>query len=664
VILSARDMTKAHGLTTLFTNVSLSIIAGERIGFIGPNGAGKSTLLKIIAGHEPADEGTITLARGMRVIYVPQHDRFADASSGASGEERSARAICAAAALNHPAAPAIPAPDDDHHHAYAHDRYEAEVMADMTLARLGFDDNHANAPASALSGGWRKRLSIACGLAQCAGEPDLLLLDEPTNHLDVQGITWLEDFLSRPPAGRTPFASMFVTHDRQFLESVSTRIIELSAAYPDGTFSAPGNYSQFLVRRQDYLDGQQRAQQSLANQVRIDAAWLARGAKARRTKSKSRISASFERMDELAELGSRNAVAAGNAARVDFTSTDRQTKKLVSVRHASVTLGGRALFSDVTFHLGVGDVIGLFGPNGSGKTTMIRLLCGEIAPDDRPNAEGQYPEVRRADPPPRIVVFSQHRGHIDPATLLSEALCPVGNQLRFRGQAMHITAWSRRFLFRDEQLMQPVGSLSGGELARVHIARIMLEQADVLILDEPTNDLDIPTLEVLEEALEDFPGAVVLVTHDRAMMDRLATDVLALDGLGGHRMVATLEQAVGYMTGMIDAADAKAAAEQAVRTKANRAAQKAAEVEAADAPAKPGKRKKLAYKEQREFDAMEENIMAGEERVAALERMVSDPAVLADHVAMTKTCADLGAQQAEVGRLYARWQELEAKQIS
>ncbi|MFN7022436.1 MAG: ABC-F family ATP-binding cassette domain-containing protein [Phycisphaerales bacterium] len=606
----------------MFSGVTLSIAEGERLGFIGPNGAGKSTLLKIIAGIEHADEGMVTAAKGLRVVYVAQQDDFPDRIDG---HPATSRAVVTHAAL---------------HGGFVHDPHEAEILAEQILGRIGFDDLHSSSPPDALSGGWKKRLSIARGLAACAGEPDLLLLDEPTNHLDLDGIAWLDDLLKRPPTDNASFTSVFVTHDRAFLESVATRVVELSRAYPQGLFSADGNYTDFLRRKQEFLAGQARAEQSLANQVRKDLAWLARGPQARRTKSKARAESGYERIDELAELKSRNAAASAAAARVDFTATGRKTCKLLVATDLAKSLGGRPLFSGVSLTLGVGDCLGLLGPNGSGKTTLIRVLTGELAPDSG--------SVRLSEPPPRTVVFSQHRKEFDPATTLAEALCPVSDQVRFRGQAMHITAWSRRFLFRDDQLDQPVRSLSGGELARIHVARIMLEPADLLVLDEPTNDLDIPTLEVLEEALEDFPGALILVTHDRAMLDRLATEILALDGRGGTGLYASIDQALA----------AQAAAAQARPTARKAPPPPPAQ---APAPAPAPARKKLGYNEQREYDAIEGRIHQAELAAAAAESRLSDPAVLADHQKMAEACRAAEAAQAEVARLYARWEELESR---
>ncbi|HZW09516.1 MAG TPA: ABC-F family ATP-binding cassette domain-containing protein [Phycisphaerales bacterium] len=621
MLLSVRDVAKSHALRTLFQRLSFAIDEGDRLGLIGPNGAGKSTLLKLLAGEEPPDEGEIVASGRVRVAYVPQQDVFT--------EETLARDVVADAAFSVVGGVGV-----------THDRHEAEVLAEMTLSRLSFDEALAATSAGALSGGWRKRLAIARALAAAGGEPELLLLDEPTNHLDLGGIRWLEEFVRRPAATGRPFAAVFVTHDRVFLENVATRVMEISPAYPQGAFIVEGNYSEFVRRREEFLAGQARAEQAIAGQVRRDLAWLARGPQGRGTKAKGRIGASYARIDELADLRARNSAAAGAGARVEFDATGRRTRKLIAAKGVSKGFGGRVLFRDVDVALGVGDCLGLLGTNGSGKTTLIRVLTGELAPDAG--------IVERSDPPPRVVVFSQYRREFPPTTSLREALCPVSDQVRYRGQAMHVTAWSRRFLFRDEQLDQPVSSLSGGELARIHIARVMVEAADVLVLDEPTNDLDIPTLETLEEAMEDFPGAVILVTHDRAMLGRLATRVLALDGEGGARVFASLDQAL-------------AESDRRERERAAEAKRQCAAAPAAPAPARQAPRKKLSYMEQREYDGIEARIGEAEAKVAAAEARLSDPTVMADRAAMTRVCGELGAAQAEVAALYARWAELEAR---
>lgn len=632
MLITAQSLAKTHSTRELFHSVSLTINEGDRIGLIGPNGAGKSTLLRLLAGLDAPDAGQLTIVKGRHIAFVPQHDRFAE---GFTAHRVVVDAAAAAEVLAH----------RDHH--------EAELAADMALAIVGFDDAHANAEAAALSGGWRKRLSLAIALASTNNEPDLILLDEPTNHLDLDGIRWLERLIAGRLPGVPAFASVFVTHDRAFLEQAATRIVELSLAYPTGTLSVDGNYSEFIRRKAEFLDGQAKAQQAMANQVRKDLAWLQRGAKARRTKEKGRITASYARMDELAALRSRNAAASTSAAGVSFQGTDRKTRKLVAARGIAKALGGKPLFAQVDLALGAGDCLGLLGPNGSGKTTLIRVLTGELAPDAG--------EVVLADPKPQVAVFSQHRQDFEPSTLLKDALSPTTDQVNFRGQTMHVTAWAKRFLFKEHQLAQPIKSLSGGELARVHIARIMLEPADVLVLDEPTNDLDIPTLEIMEEALEDFPGALVLITHDRAMLDRLASDVLALDGRGNARLFASVDQAVAAME----------KASEANRSLGETGRSSSSAMDSPSAQASVGtmtgtgvgaapRKQKLSYKDQRELDQIEQRILEAEEAAQAAERAMESLGASASPAAWAEAGEKLAEAQAAVAALYKRWEELEA----
>jgi ATP-binding cassette subfamily F protein uup len=616
VLLTAADLAKSHGRRELFHGVCLSVEEGDRLGLIGPNGAGKSTLLRMLAGREEPDEGEVRVPRNTVAVYVSQRDDF---EAGATP-----RSAAAAAALGS---------------ARCHgDPHEAETLAGVILGKVGFDDARMTTPLERLSGGWKKRCSIACGLAAAGGSPDLLLLDEPTNHLDVAGLEWLERFLVRGAADIRAKTVILVTHDRVFLENVATRVGELSRAYPGGLFVADGNYTEFLRRKGEFLEAQARQQATLANEVRIDDTWLGRGAQARRTKAKGRIEDSAERRELLSELAERNTAAASGGAKVDFTASGRRTRRLLAAEGIEKSLGGKLLFRGLDLELVPGECVGLMGPNGSGKTTLIRVLTGEVASDAG--------RVIRAEPPPRTVVLSQQRAEIPPATLLKEAISPLGDMVRFRDREMHITAWARRFLFRDDQLIQEVGRLSGGELARAHLARMMLEPADLLILDEPTNDLDLPTLGVLEESIEEFPGATLLVTHDRAMLERLATRLVILGAPDGTpRIVASLEQALKAL------GEFESAAEEAARP---------AVKQPAAAPASPAKGK-LSYREQREYDGIEAAIAAAEAKAAQVETATHDPKVHADHQASAKAFEALAAAQAEVTRLFARWEELEAK---
>ena len=546
VLLSVQNLSKSFGPRLLFKGITLGLSDEQHTGLIGPNGSGKSTLLKILAGLEHADEGEIVARRQLRAGYVAQEDIFEGALTV---EQTLADAI-------------------EHGHGDEHDRL---VDANVMLGRIGFPNPQQSV--SSLSGGWRKRLAIA---RQLIREPELLLLDEPTNHLDLEGIVWLENLLKA-----APFASLIVSHDRQFLENATNRTIELNRAYPQGFLSIDGSYTEFLQRREEFLAAQRSEQQSLASQVRREIAWLSRKAKARTTKAKGRIQQADRMMADLADLKSRN--AAQGAAGIDFLGSERKTRKLLEAKRVAIARGGRTLFGDVNFVLAPGTKLGLLGPNGSGKTTLIKLLMGELQPDAG--------TITRADQL-KVVTFDQNRAQLDKNETLRAALSPKGSDtITYRGGSMHITAWAKRFLFRTEQLDMPVGEMSGGEQARILIARLMLHPADVLILDEPTNDLDIPTLDVLEESLEDFPGALVLVTHDRYLLDSVSTEILALDGKGGANIYADLAQ---WERAQAEAKESEVAAASVARKQAAPASMPS-----------PAKSKRLNWNEQREWEQME-----------------------------------------------------------
>jgi len=474
--------------------------------------------------------------------------------------------------------------------------------------------------AGTLSGGWRKRLAIAVAMAE---KPDVLLLDEPTNHLDVAGILWLEKLVAD-----APFASVFVTHDRYFLENCSTRVAEINRSYPLGLFAVPGTYSKFLEKRSEFLRAQQRQQEALENLVEREVEWLRRGAKARTTKSKARIQDAMELQAQLADVTSRSVTGTSS---IDFSATGRLTKRLVVCEGVSKSMGGRLLFRDVSFVLGPGARLGVLGANGSGKSTLLRLIVGELAPDAG--------EIRLAEGL-RVAYFDQNRDRIDPELPLRRALAPESDTVIFRERPIHVAGWAARFLFRPEQLDLAVKNLSGGERARVHIARLMLQPADILILDEPTNDLDIPTLEVLESNLGEFPGAIVLVTHDRFLLDRLTSMLLALDGEGGAEFFAELAQW-----------------EQA------NAAKKPKGVKATPVVAKSAEppKKKLSYLEAREWEQIEGQVEEAEGRLDAARGALEDPSIVSDPGKLTEAAARLDAVQAEVDRLYGRWAELSEK---
>jgi len=589
VLLTCDAIGKSFGSRTVFSDISLSLHDGERLGIIGPNGAGKSTFLQILSGSLSSDDGTVSTRKGVRLAMVVQDPRF---ESGATVRETIS--------------------------ASAREGEDKELEVSKIISRVGFDD--ATVKAGTLSGGWRKRLAIAVALAE---KPDVLLLDEPTNHLDVEGILWLEKL-----ALSSAFASVFVTHDRYFLENCATRVAEINRAYPLGLFSAPGNYSKFLEKRSEFLRAQTKEQQALENLVQREIEWLRRGAKARTSKSKARIDDAFALQDQLADVSSRN--RKGTTA-IDFTATGRMTKRLLACDGISKSMGGRLLFQGLTFALGPGVKLGVLGSNGSGKSTLLRILAGEI--------ESDTGEVRRAEGL-RVAWFDQNRDKLDLDQPLRRALAPEGGDtVIFRDRPQHVAGWAARFLFRQDQLDLPLNRLSGGERARVHIARLMLQPADVLLLDEPTNDLDIPTLEVLESNLLEFPGAIVLVTHDRFLLDRLSKAILAMDGEGGVEFFAELAQ----------------------WEQANALKKAPPKTPARDKRGTPAPRTKLTYLEAREWEQIEDRVSHAEEVLEAKRQQLELPDIVSDPARLTLAAAEIDIAQEEVDRLYARWAELEAR---
>jgi ATP-binding cassette subfamily F protein uup len=460
-------------------------------------------------------------------------------------------------------------------------------------------------------------------------------MDEPTNHLDLEGIVWLEELLESEP-----LAYVVVSHDRYFLENVAARMMELNRAYPDGLLQVEGTYSVFLEKRDEVLKNQVEYQESLANRARTEVEWLRRGPKARTTKAKARIQQAGRLLEELDEVKARTATQ--GTAGIDFTGSGRKTKKLLVAEDLVKSYDGRKVLDGVSLAITPGSRLGVLGPNGSGKTTLLSILAGIAEPDSGHVERAQFLKT---------VLFEQSRETLDRSVSLRRALAPDSDSVLYNDRPIHVASWAKRFLFRSEQLDTPVSRLSGGEQARILIARLMLRPADLLILDEPTNDLDIPTLEVLEESLLEFPGGLVLVTHDRYLLDRVSTTILALDGSPDAGTGKT-----GKAQFFADSAQweesRKAAA--APPKSAGKSKTGAAKAEA----------KKLSYKEQKEWEGMEAAIGRAEAALAASQAAVEDPAVATDPVALQARYTALEAARTAVERLYARWAELEAKAAS
>lgn len=573
----------------------MSIGDEDRIGIIGPNGSGKSTLLKIISGLVEADDGEIVCRKGLKVAYVAQTNAY--------DTNQTPRQVVTQSITE------------------AMTDAERNAKAELWLTRVRFDE--MDMTVGELSGGWRKRLALAVALAT---EPDFLILDEPTNHLDLEGVLWLEEFLQ---GASFPFA--VVSHDRNFLENVTNRTIELNKQYAEGFLSAPGPYSEFLQARDEYMRAQNHEQQALASKVRREIAWLARGARARQTKSQSRIREAGKLIDELAEVKSRNTSSSVN---IDFNASGRKTKELIVCKGIAKSYDSKNLFANLDLQLTPGLKLGLLGTNGSGKTTLLKILADQEQPDSG--------TIKRADRL-KVVWFDQNREQLPQNITLKEALCPSGDSVVYRDRSLHIATWSKRFLFRPEQLNLPVSKLSGGEQARIFIARLMLQPADVLILDEPTNDLDIASLEVLEDSLEDFPGVVVLVTHDRFMLDSISNHLLALDGLGGAEYFADYAQ-----------------------WESNQNSRRKAEAKAKSAAQGNGSKKSVAKPlstaEKKELATIGEKIEAAEAQVALLKERMHDPEIALDHVKLQASQTEVYEAEIAVQKLFARWEELESRQ--
>jgi ATP-binding cassette subfamily F protein uup len=612
-ILNAQNISKQFGAKPLFQGIFFAVHEGDRIGLIGPNGAGKSTLLAMLAGEQEPDTGEVAFRKRARVGYVRQISEYAPGITVRGAIE----AAMASAAV----------PENEH-----------EQRLRETLGRAGFADAAGStnksalagpgmdADAASLSGGWRKRLAIAEALVV---KPDVLLLDEPTNHLDLEGIEWLEGLLDA-----ANFAFIVVAHDRYFLENVATEVVELNRIYSDGLLRLKGSYSKFLEGREAWLESEQRAQEGLRNRVRTEIEWLRRGPKARATKAKARIDNAHELIAQLADSEARSRVT---TAGISFEATNRQTKRLIALDDVTVELGGREILRGVRFSLHNGMKLGLVGPNGSGKTTLLRAMTGELTP-----SAGTVWRAAKL----RVVYFSQMR-ELDNSLTLRRALAPDSDSVVYLDRVVHVASYAARFLFTGEQLNQPVERLSGGERARVLIARLMLQPADVLILDEPTNDLDIPTLEILEEALLEFAGALVLVTHDRYLLDRVTNTVVGLDGRGNAELFADYRQWEEWR--------AEGGATENGRREV------AVNKDAPPVAAAAASKKKLSYMEQREYDGIEVRIEAADARLEAARDRVDDPAVATDARALTGALAELDAAQEEHDALYARWAMLTEK---
>ncbi len=627
-LLTLRGVSLAYGHVPLLDGVDLAIEAGERLGLLGRNGTGKSTLLKVVAGIAEPDEGEIRRPDGLRIAMLEQ-----DLPAGGEGSvfdvvagglaavgERVRAYHHALRALEQAHTPAnLQALERAQQALEAVDGWRLEQRVATVISRLGLP---ADRDMAALSGGLQRRVLLARALVS---EPELLLLDEPTNHLDIDGIAWLEEFLLGFDG-----ALLFITHDRAFLQRLATRILELDRGHPT---SWPGDYANYLRRREERLHAEAKANERFDKRLQQEEVWIRQGIKARRTRNEGRVRA----LEQMRRERAARREQAGQA-RLALEAAERSGKLVAEVENATVRFGERAVIRDFSTRILRGDRIGIIGPNGAGKTTLIRLLLGELQPD-----RGQV----RLGSKLQVAYFDQSRAQLDPEKTVLDNLNQGSDVVTVNGRQKHVISYLQDFLFAPERVRSPVRSLSGGERNRLLLARLFTRPANLLVMDEPTNDLDVETLELLEELLLDYPGTLLLVSHDRVFLDNVVTSTLVFEGDGRIG-----EHVGGYRDWQAWKAGQKPAAPAATAGKP--------EPKPAARPGRVSPGRKRSYKEQRELEALPGRIEELEIRQGELQERVADPAFYKqDGEAIAATLAELERINQDLEAAYERWAELE-----
>jgi ATP-binding cassette subfamily F protein uup len=619
-VFSARSISVSYGAQTILDESALVVHEGERVGLLGRNGSGKSTFLKIVAGVMQPDSGEIIRRRDLMTGYLPQvFDLDAERTVRANILEGAGRILEWIAEYE-----SDPAPTDAR---------GAELLAWIDHAggwelehRIKSLITHLHAPEPGrlvrdLSGGEKRRVALCRALIE---QPDFLILDEPTNHLDTESITWLEDFLRRYPG-----ACLFVTHDRYFLDRVTTRIVELAR----GKFIGyDGNYTDYLSARAERAASEDLQEHKRQRFLQRELEWVRRGPRARRTKSRDRI-------DRYYQIAAEDGPEKELDVDLLIPTAPKLANRVVDLIDVTARVGAdRILFSGLTFKLAAGERIGIVGRNGLGKTTLLRMILGEIAP-----AAGQVEIGARTE----INYVDQSKLLLDDEKTIWEEVGAGSEWVKLGEESITLRAWLRRFLFTEDRLNTKIRLLSGGERSRVMLAKILRRGGNLLILDEPTNDLDLATLRVLEEALAGFGGCVLAVSHDRYFLNRICTGILAFEGEGQVRYCP------GSYDYYLEMREREASQTGAFPEQPSRGT-----VAAPAAPAPKGR--KLKWKEERELEAMEETILAAENEVARLETLFAEPDFFEKHQGdLPSLQANLDAAHKRVAELYARWAELE-----
>jgi ABC transport system ATP-binding/permease protein len=623
-LITLLDAHLAFGHVALLDYTGFSLESSERVGLIGRNGAGKSSLLKILAGLEKPDDGTLQTQQGIRVVYVAQEPILrADATVFAAASEGLAVAIALREQyLAHEEGVDLDALQSQ---IEAFDAWNWEQRVEETLARLHLDPQ---ALVGSLSGGTKKRVALAQALV---AKPDVLLLDEPTNHLDLDSIEWLEDLLIDFKG-----SVVTITHDRAFLDRVATRIVELDRGQ---LRSYPGNFAQYMVQKEDQLAQEAVISAKADKLLAQEEIWIRKGVEARRTRSQSRIG----RLEKLRSSRAARRETLGSV-KMDVASGLPTGKLVAELTEVDKSFGDKTIVKNFTATILRGDKVGLIGPNGAGKTTLLKLILGELQADAGKVRQGANLQV---------AYFDQMRNALDLDAALEDFISPGSEWIEIGNQRKHVKSYLGDFLFSPARANSPVRSLSGGERNRLLLARLFARPANVLVLDEPTNDLDIDTLELLEDLLQNYDGTVFLVSHDRTFLDNVVTSTIAFEGDGLWR-----EYEGGVQDWLIQSKRSRDIAAQTAAPASASAPGKAAPQPAPDARAASPK-KKLSYKEQRELDALPERIAALESEQAALRGELADGSLYSRDAARAATLTARDSQiEDELMAALERWSQL------
>ncbi|GAB4349632.1 MAG: ATP-binding cassette domain-containing protein [Gammaproteobacteria bacterium] len=620
------DIHYSVGTQVVLDGATLALERGERVAVVGRNGEGKSTLLRIVAGELAPDGGERWVAPGTRIARLEQEvpldvekkplfDVVAEGLGELGDLIRRHHALSLEVAQGN--SRALDELDRVHHQLEAEGGWSLNQRVEATLSRLGLDPEQSF---DTLSGGERRRALMARALAV---EPDLLLLDEPTNHLDIETIDWLEGELQKFSG-----ALLFVTHDRVFLQHLATRIVEIDRGW---LTDWPGDYANYLRRRDERLAAERAEQARFDKKLAQEEIWIRQGIKARRTRNEGRVRALQRMRDERRQRRERR-----GEVKLRIAEADRSGKLVIEARELSYRYGSETIISDFNTTILRGDKVGIIGPNGCGKSTLLRLLLGELEPTTGSVVRGTHLE---------IAYFDQHRARLDEEASVLDNVAEGRERIRVGGESRHVISYLQDFLFTPERARSAVRQLSGGERNRVLLARLFAEPANLLVLDEPTNDLDTETLELLEERLVEFGGTLLLVSHDRALLNNVVTSTLVFEG-GGH-----IGEYVGGYDDWLRQRQIKTEPPPSLIAKV--------------ADKKPSGKlpNKLSYRERRELDALPAEIERLEEHQAQLHTQLADPGLYreaADRVAELRR--ELTELEASLAELYRRWEQLEEKQ--